>query len=1153
MPGLNPEQRQAVEHGEGPLLVIAGPGSGKTRVITERIVHLLENVPRVHPENILALTYTDKAAEEMKRRVAKALPDLPKLPMISTFHAFCYHVLREQNFERKLLDQLDIWIFLRRRMEQLGLDFYQKLAEPGAFLHDLNEFFSRCHDELVGPEEFEAHVVRLEGEFYRRVMGESPCVAPGFSPADSRAFVEAGFSPASSVPPDLNVALGSAAPQSQIQNPKIETSPELRVELEEILKKKELARVFRRSRELIEAAGCCTFGNLLSETFWLWGREPELLERHRQRYRYVLVDEFQDSNYTQVQLLKRLVGPPYNITAVGDDDQAIYRFRGAAHGAFEMFGEAFPGAQKLYLNRNYRSTRRILRAADVVIARNVREEGKPRLKTEKDDGAKVFLLNAPDYASEAAWIADEIERLVAGGASYRDIAVLYRAHGYRDLLVGEFRRRQIPFSIRGLSILNTVIVRDLVAYLSIIHSPHDNISLTRILLEPHWGFPEELALDARRQAWKRRCSLYTAIEAMEGTLFKPDLERGGWFELKDLLSELRAYARHVPVTSLFDRLVARLELIFLLDDPDQGYVNTFRKFLESWVEKDLPLDPQALQDEAGVALAQPLTTGASPRGRGESNFRMSEAPDVMSQVEDGTSGARDRKTLRAFMEYFQYFREGGGQIEAPEPEDARNAVQMMTVHAAKGLEFPVVFVVSVARQRFPHREERPVIQFPDELRKGPPPPPNIHMQEERRLFYVAMTRAKERLYLSSVTGPRSKKPSAFIDDLLSDPAVRACDIEVIAVPEAAGAGLAPSLGRGRSEEGAASRTRTRMVLSEKGEYASEQRSLFERATQSDYVRPPLRQWASAPVNGVGLAPASRSGSSEEGTVGRTPTIGGMPDRGALDGKVRLSATAIEDYRECPLKFKFGHVLRIPTGPQAALTFGSVMHRAVRRYFELRKSGLVNFSDIEDFYLGSWKDVGFEDAYQEQSYRKAGLKQLREFVARQNNLRLDADEVSTEQGFSLDLGDIVLEGRIDQINPLGPLDGAGGAEGTRSTADRLRAAPGVTESAAMPPVELVDYKTGKPRKPPDAEKSLQLSVYALAARRQLQLDPVRLTFYNLTNNQPVSATRTKQDLEGAEGVIREVAGRIREQRFDPTPGFACKRCDFFSICPAHEDE
>jgi len=621
------------------------------------------------------------------------------------------------------------------------------------------------------------------------------------------------------------------------------------------------------------------------------------------------------------------------------------------------------------------------------------------------------------------------------------------------------------------------------------------------------------------RAVKRRCSLFTALEEMERTLFKQDLERSGWFELKQLLGELRACAANVSATSLFDRLVARLDLVFLPDDPDQVHVNTFRKFIESWAAKDLPLDPQSQPQPAGMRTVVPPTA---------------------EKVAEGCP--RDERTLGAFMEYFQYFREGGGQIEAPEPEDTENAVQMMTVHAAKGLEFPVVFVVSVARQRFPHREERPVIQFPDALRKGPPPPPNIHVQEERRLFYVAMTRAKERLYASSVTGPRTKKPSVFIEDLLSDPAVRARDIEVIAVPETQ-IGLASSSPAGAGQEHTESAP-AKVLLSEKGEYPSRQRSLFENASKSRYVHPPLKDWANAPVAAPVVVP---------GFSPADPTLKGDSTAPASDGRIRLSATAIEDYRDCPLKFKFGHILRIPTGPQAALTFGSVMHRAVRRYFELRRSRLVSFSEIEEFYVGAWKDIGFEDSYQEQSYRKAGLEQLRGFVEQQNCLRLEADRISTEQRFSLDLGDILLEGRIDQINPLGPPDGNGAAGAGEIAGGRSGTASHGGQKRVMPPVELVDYKTGKPRKPVDAEKSLQLSVYALAARRQLQLDPVRLTFHNLTNNQPVSATRTKHDLEVAEGVIREVAGKIREQEFDPTPGFVCKHCDFFSICPAHEDQ
>ncbi len=979
---LNPEQRQAVEHGEGPVLVIAGPGSGKTRVITERILRLVRTVPHLRPSNILALTFTDKAAEEMKCRVMANLEEPSDPPFISTFHAFCYHVLRERHFERQLLDQVDVWIFLRRRMELLGLEHYLKLAEPGAFLHDLNEFFSRCQDELIEPDEFDAYVRKLQKDFAQQARGPDPAERERLA--------------------------------------------------QELAKRQELARVFRVSRELLEAAGRSSLGSLIPETVHLFDREPEVLARYRTKFRYVLVDEFQDTNFGQVELLKRLVAPPLNITAVGDDDQAIYRFRGAAHGAFQMFGKAFPGHQTVYLNRNYRSTKRILRAADVVIAKNDHGIEKPNLKTEKDEGPSVYLLTSPDAETEAFWVAEEIERLVRRGARLGGIAVLYRAHSYRDLLVNEFRRRKIPFAIRGLSVLSTVIMRDLIAYLRLVHSPHDNISLTRVLIAPHWRYPEEMGIDVRQRAAKDRCSIYDALEARERGLFANELAKTGWPGLKKLLRDLKALSARTPVTAVYDELIARLALTFLPGDSDQAAVTAFRKFLEDWETKS------------------------------------------------------ETRLLDEFMEYFDYFVEASGKVEASEPADASSAVQMMSVHAAKGLEFPVVFILSVSPRRFPHSEQKPVIEFPEELRKGPKPPSNIHLQEERRLFYVAMTRAEERLCVSSV-GPTGKKVSAFVDDLLSDPAVRARDIEHILVPDIPE--REASVQATQSPRGA--------------EPSTKQRGLFQAASDSGRVHPPLAEWAA-----------------------RTPEF-------SPDGKLRLSATAIEDYQSCPLKFKFNHYLKIPTGPQPALTFGNIMHACVRHYFALRRKGVPRFEDIEAFYNASWKSAGFEDSFQEQTYKKAGLEQLQKFVEEQNARPVPAAAIKMEQHFSLELEDAVLEGRIDQINPL-------------------PSAAAATASSRQP-VELVDYKTGKPRSQKDADKSLQLSVYALAAKLDLGLEPQRLTFYNLTNNQPVSSVRTAADLEGVQTTVREVADEIRKMNFPATPGFVCKFCDFVAICPAHEEE
>jgi len=988
---LNPQQLEAVEHGEGPLLIIAGPGSGKTRVLTERIVHLLERTPDlasrdeggVRPENILALTYTDKAAEEMKRRVRDALPQLDAHPHISTFHSFCYEVLRKRHFERALLNKVDVWIFLRRRMETLELEFYRKLAEPGAFLHALNDFFSRCQDELLEPEGFARYVTAIEKESLARA-------------------------------PRLDAA-------------------ERKLQQEEIQKKLELARVFRNCRKLIEEAGCSSLGSLIPETVHLFDREPEVAQHYRERFRFVLVDEFQDTNYAQVELLRRLVKPPSNITAVGDDDQAIYRFRGASHGAFKMFDDAFPGHATVYLSRNYRSTPRILRVGEAVIARNDRYELKPKLETQKGEGDRVFLLQSADYLSEARWVAEEVERLRQRGRTLGEIAVLYRAHSYRDPLVEEFRRRGIPFAIRGLSLLSTIILRDLLAYLNLIHSPHDNISLTRVLLTPRWQFPEDLALEVRKEASRKRCSLFDVMESWERASAQNRLAGTGWTELRKLLADLRKLGESAPVTALLDRLLDRLQVAFIPGDTDEGYVKAFREFLKEWEAKS------------------------------------------------------ETRKLAEFMEYFQYFCEAGGRIEAPQPESTSQAVQMMTVHAAKGLEFPVVFVLSVAPRRFPHFEQKPVIEFPEELRKGPRPPEDIHEQEERRLFYVALTRAQERLYISSVSKP-GKKVSIFVNDLLSSPVVAARDLEKIEVPDAVPerALLPPEAAQRPPVPGPNGRRGNATIA------GSQQGSLFGDASVPSAVHPPIVEWASQP-------PAARS-----------------------DGKLRLSASAIETYEECPQKFKFSHYLKIPTGPQPALTFGNIMHQCVRHYFELRQKGEARFEDLEEFYLRSWKDAGFEDEYQEQAYQKAGLEQLREFVKKQaNNLVLP---LGAETHFALDLGDVTLEGRIDQINPL-----------------------------AEHAVELVDYKTGRPPSQRDADQSLQLSVYALAAREQMNLTPARLTFYSLTNNAPVSTVRTPKDLEEVRARVREVAEQIRQQGFSPKPGFVCKYCDYVMVCPAHEEE
>src|SRR6266403_1257782 len=298
---LNDAQRRAITHGEGPLLVIAGAGTGKTRVITERIRHLLQSDDTLGGENMLGLTFTKKAAGEMKARVVKAAGERGKAVTLATFHSFCEMLLKEVEPNRRALEQVDHWILLRRNMARLKLDKYRRLAEPGQFLSDFIHFFSRCQDELVSSEDYQRYVDRLAAklEAERALLDEDT-------------FKERA---------------------------------------EQVAQQQEISRVYRASEELLRAKNAVALNELIAEAVALLKKDPDLRRKLQERYKHILVDEFQDTNIAQLELLHLLSAEPRNILVVGDNDQAIYRFRGASFGSFQLFLERFAGWPRRSLRR----------------------------------------------------------------------------------------------------------------------------------------------------------------------------------------------------------------------------------------------------------------------------------------------------------------------------------------------------------------------------------------------------------------------------------------------------------------------------------------------------------------------------------------------------------------------------------------------------------------------------------------------------------------------------------------------------------------------------------------------------------------------------------------------------------------------------------
>ena len=971
---LNDAQRRAITHGEGPLLVIAGAGTGKTRVITERIRHLLQSDESLSGENILALTFTKKAAGEMKSRVFQASGERGNGVILATFHSFCETLLKEVAPDRVALEQVDHWILLRRNLRQLRLEKFRRLAEPGQFLSDFIAFFSRCQDELVSSEDYQRYADGLA----RQLEAERAAL-------DEDTYNERA---------------------------------------EHVALQQEIARAYRASEELLREKRAVALNGLIAEAVALLQKDHELRARLQKRFRHILVDEFQDTNIAQLELLHLLSAEPRNIVVVGDNDQAIYRFRGASFGSFKLFLERFAGWKtgqdsaklRVTLTENYRSTPNILRVATQVIAQNEVSADFPKkvLCATKPEGERIRIAELFAAEDEARWVADELQRLHSVGRPWRDFAVLYRQHAHRDHLVEELSRRKIPFVISNLSILEHPLVRDALAYLRLIAKPYDDIACARVLAAPAWHLEAaDLVRLAERAAKKRGTALYDVLQAPQSEL-PFDASHSALSELLEYLATQRKTLKRRTAREILSDLIEWLEIAQRASARDQKYVKRLGEFAKEWEPKS------------------------------------------------------ETRGLAEFLEYLDYYEQAGGTLSL-EDDAPGDAVQLMTVHAAKGLEFPHVFLLRVNSRAFPATERSPLFEFPTALMKEELPAGQFHIQEERRLFYVALTRAERRLTITTVAEKKGKVP-VFIEDILMDPSVKKRDVLQIA----------PKLRPADPKD------------AEKTNGGTEDASLFPASSGPPKIFSRIAGWAE---------------------VFHPPS----PE------PLKLSASAVENYRKCPQRYFFRYLWSLKEGPRATLSFGSVIHTTIKRFIEqLRKSVKLSFEEVARIFETEWSSAGFEDDYQEAEYKKDGIEQLRMFHAAM--IEAPPKVLEQEKGFELPLENgVIIAGRIDQINSLGRKD-----------------------------VEIVDYKTGKPKKEAEARKDLQLSIYALAAKEILELNPVRLAFHYLQNNQILATTRDEKQLDEAQGIVLEAAGQIRAGQFPAKPGFVCRSCAYKPICPAHEE-
>ncbi len=623
---LNPVQREAVVNTEGPLLIFAGAGSGKTRVLTYRIAYLIRE-KGIEPERILAVTFTNKAAGEMRERVDRLLGRASQGVWMSTFHSACARILRRYadrlGFHRNFViyDERDQEEAIKACMRELEID--QIAFHPKAIQAEIN----RAKNYGLSQDEF--------------------------------------------TPDPFNVL------------------------------QKRVALVYEAYQELLRRNNALDFGDLLLFANRLFGKCPEILGHYQDRLLYVMVDEFQDTNFIQYRFIQDLVRKHGNICVVGDDDQSIYRWRGAEITNILNFERDFPGTRVITLEQNYRSTKRILEAAWQVVRRN-RERREKVLWTENEEGGPITYFTGRDEQKEACFVVQEIKNYPE--RKYRDFAAFYRTNAQSRAIEEELVKARIPYAIvAGLRFYERREVKDVIAYLRVIANPSDDMSLKRIIGSPPRGIgPKTIE---RMEGWARQrgIALYEALGEAGGNIPGGMGNRIG--EFVDLMESLREAERTNSPRDLILLVLART-----------GYLD--------WLGRESTEEAMSRREN------------------------VEELVNVAAQFEQDP--AHEDKTLAGFLDRVSLV------SDVDDYDDRSNRVSLMTLHCAKGLEFPIVFLAGMEDGLFPHHRRG---EMPEDL------------EEERRLCYVGMTRAKERLYLTNAErrrvfgSERYNFPSRFIEEI----------------------------------------------------------------------------------------------------------------------------------------------------------------------------------------------------------------------------------------------------------------------------------------------------------------------------------------------------------------------------------------------------
>jgi len=627
--GLNDKQKEAVEFGEGPLLILAGAGSGKTRVLTHRIAYLIEK-RGIFPGNILAITFTNKAANEMKERISKLLSNNVDDIWMGTFHSVCVRILRRDidkiGFDRSfsIYDRDDQVTIMKECISELKLN--KDVYKERAVLSKISEL----KDRMIAPD---AYINENYSNFYSRNVGE----------------------------------------------------------------------LYALYEKKLKTYNALDFDDLILKTIELFNSCAEVLDYYQRKFKYVFVDEYQDTNKSQYQFIKLITGRYRNICVVGDPDQSIYRFRGADITNILNFEKDFKGATTILLEQNYRSTKNILEVANHVIRNNYERKDK-NLWTDNEEGQKVVVETLLDEKEEAYYVASKIMELIQSGFSLKDMAILYRTNAQSRAFEETFMRNNIPYRIvGGLRFYDRKEIKDIMAYLKVIQNPSDNVSLKRIINVPKRGIGNATIEKIEEYASNNDKSMYSVMMDIDKVKTLSSGPRKKVREFVGMINEFKALSEVLSVNELIEKILYSV-----------GYI-------------------KELEEEGSI----------------ESQTRLENIKEFISVAVDFEVKNPDG-TLEDFLANISLL------SDVDKTEDKENSVTLLTVHSAKGLEFPVVFLVGMEEGLFP------ISRALDN---------ETELEEERRLCYVAITRAEKLLFIThaklrTIYGQTSySMASRFLDEM----------------------------------------------------------------------------------------------------------------------------------------------------------------------------------------------------------------------------------------------------------------------------------------------------------------------------------------------------------------------------------------------------